>query len=73
MHDPVGFFLQQRPGGARNDAGDSAAMREHAVRGVDDRFDWLLEQVAPHYLEQARGAETDFSEDLGRHARPLAR
>jgi hypothetical protein len=45
--------LQRRAGGARDDPGDPAAVREVAVRRVDDRVDRLLEQVAVNDLEEA--------------------
>jgi hypothetical protein len=55
-HDALGFFLQGRAGGAREDAGDAAAVGEVAVRRVDDRVDRLGKQVAADDLEAPSGA-----------------
>jgi hypothetical protein len=53
--DAVRFLLQRRPGGARNDRGDAAAVRKMAVRGVDDCLDRLFQQVAANDLEDPAG------------------
>src|SRR5207302_3647662 len=54
-HDASGLLLERRSRGARNDAGDAAAVREVAVGGVDDRLDRLFQQVAADDLEDPAG------------------
>jgi hypothetical protein len=62
-YEAVGFFLQPRPGSARKDPSDPTAMREVAIRGVDDRVNGLLEQVALNGLEKAARGGRNFGED----------
>src|SRR5205807_7988940 len=54
-HDASGLLLARRSRGARNDAGDAAAVRELAVGGVDDRLDRLFQQVAAADLDDPAG------------------
>src|SRR6185503_3521649 len=61
---PVGFGLQLGSGGARDDPGDAAAVRKMPIGGVDDSLDRLLEEIAPHHLEQAPGRYFFLREDL---------
>jgi hypothetical protein len=60
----IRFLLQRGAGGARDDPGDAAAVREMAVRRVDDRVDRLLEQVAADDLEQPARRDPCLEQDF---------
>src|SRR5919201_4397256 len=62
----IGLGLQLRPRGARDDPCHAAAVREVAVRRVDDGFDRLFQEVAVHHLEGAAGRYFFLREDLRR-------
>jgi hypothetical protein len=69
-HDAIGLFLQRCSRGARNDAGDAAAVREVAVGGVDDGLDRLFEQVAADDLEDPAGGYFFLEERFARFTPP---
>src|SRR6187549_1880380 len=48
LHQKVGFPLQRRTGGARNDRRHPAAVGEMAVGRVDDSVHRLVEEIASH-------------------------
>src|SRR5207244_10576103 len=62
----VRLFLQRGTGGARDDARHAAAVREVAVRGVDDRVDRLFQAVAANHQEATAGRYFFLREDFRR-------
>jgi hypothetical protein len=62
----IGFFLQRWTRRARDDPRHAAAVREVAVRGIDDRIDRLFEEVAANHLKEAAGRYFFLREDLRR-------
>jgi hypothetical protein len=48
----IAFGLQLRPGRARDDSGDAAAMGKKAIRRIDDGVDRLAQEVSPDDPEE---------------------
>jgi hypothetical protein len=69
LNQKIGIFLKPRTGGARNDAGDAAAMGEMAIGGIDDRVRGLFQQVTPYDQELASWSGFFAREDLRRRGR----
>jgi hypothetical protein len=53
LDQQVGFAFQLAARGARDEGSYAAAMREVAVRRVDDGVDRLFQEVPANYLERS--------------------
>src|SRR5581483_4993777 len=62
----IGFGLQLGTCRARDDSRHAAAVRQMAVRRVDDRVDRFFEQIAAHHRKSGAGRYFFLREDLRR-------